>query len=107
VKLFGNVWEGREVPDGFIGPDGMKFGDDGRLYCTVMGAGHIAVFEESGSVVERIETEGAAPTNIAFTEDGQHKMFVTEITNGAIKVFDVPCDGLPIYRDAVQPGASA
>ncbi|WP_190812418.1 SMP-30/gluconolactonase/LRE family protein [Saccharopolyspora pogona] len=99
-ELFGNVWDG-VAPDGFIGPDGMKFGADGRLYCTVMGAGHIVVFDEAGTVVERIETKGKAPTNIAFTEDGRHKMFVTEIANGAIEMHDVPCDGLPIYRDSV------
>jgi hypothetical protein len=68
-----------------------------------MGAGHIAVFDEQGRVVERIETDGAAHTNIAFTEDGQHKMYVIEISKGAVAVFDVACDGLPIYRDAVEP----
>lgn len=98
-ELFGNVWDGT-VPDGFIGPDGMKFGADGRLYCAVMGAGHIAVFDEDGTVVERIQTMGKAPTNIAFTENGEHKMFVTEIANEAIEVHEVLCDGLPIHRGA-------
>lgn len=96
--LWGNVWDG-DGPGGFIGPDGMKFGADGRLYVAVFGAGQIAVFDETGTVVERIQTEGSSPTNIAFTEDGQNKMFVTEISNGTIEVHDAPCDGLPIHRD--------
>ncbi len=78
-------------------PNG-KFAEDGRLFCTVLGAGEIAVFDTSGQVVDRIATAGAAPTNIAFTEDGSHRMYVIEITQGAVEVHDVDVDGLPIFR---------
>ena len=80
-----------------------KLAEDGRLFCTVLGAGEIAVFDTSGRVVDRIATAGAAPTNIAFTEGGSHRMYVTEITQGAVEVHDVEVhdvdvDGLPIFR---------
>ena len=80
-----------------------KFAEDGRLFCTGMGAGEIAVFDTSGQVAERIATAGAAPANIAFTEDGSHRMYGTEITQGAVEVHDVEVhdvdvDGLPIFR---------
>jgi hypothetical protein len=85
-------------------PNG-KFAEDGRLFCTGMGAGEIAVFDTSGQVVERIATAGAAPANIAFTEDGSHRMYGTEITQGAVEVHDVNVDGLPIFRQLLVAGA--
>ena len=85
-------------------PNG-KFAEDGRLFCTGMGAGEIAVFDTSGQVVDRIATAGAAPANIAFTEDGSHRMYVTEITQGAVEVHDVNVDGLPIFRQLIVAGA--
>ena len=96
-EFFGNVFAG-EVPTEFIGPDGMKFGADGRLYCTVTGQGELAVLDKTGTVVERIKTAGIAPTNIAFTEDGRRKAYVTEVSNGAVEIHDMPCDGLPLHR---------
>lgn len=96
-EFFGNVFDG-EAPGEFIGPDGMKFGADGRLYCTVTGQGEIAVLDKTGAVVERIKTAGIAPTNIAFTEDGRHKAYITEVSNGAVEIHDMPCDGLPLHR---------
>jgi gluconolactonase len=49
-------------------------------------------------VVERIQTAGIAPTNIAFTEDGRHKAYITEVSTGAVEIHDMPCDGLPLHR---------
>ena len=56
-ELFGNVmsddWAGE-----FRGPDGMNFGADGRLYCTVYGEGTLAVLGPDGAVERRIATQG-------------------------------------------------
>jgi len=96
-ELFGNVF-GPEKPGGMVGPDGMKFGTDGRLYCTVFGQGRIVVFDPAGAVVGEIRTAGSSPTNLAFSEDGSRKIYVTELSVGAIETHPAPCDGLPLFR---------
>jgi gluconolactonase len=98
-ELFGNVmapdWEG-----GFRGPDGMAFGQNGHLYCTVFGQGDLAVLDTNGEVVKRIKTEGQRPTNVAFGPDGERKIYVTEHELGQIEVFDVDTAGLPLHYGA-------
>ena len=93
---FANVmsedWNG-----GFRGPDGMAFGADGRLYCTVFGEGNVAVIESDGRVTERIRTEGANPTNVAFGPDGERRLYVTEHQLGQIEAYDTTTSGLPLY----------
>lgn len=94
-EAFANVladdWAG-----GFRGPDGMGFSCDGRLWCTVYGEGVIAVIDAGGAVIDRIATAGNAPTNVAFGRNGKRKLYVTEHQNGAIEVFDVDGEGLPL-----------
>lgn len=101
-QRFGNVlrddWDG-----GFRGPDGMAFGQDGRLYCTVYGQADVTVLDAGGQVAERIPTEGSAPTNVAFGPDGEHRIYVTEHQLGRIEVFDVGTSGLPLYDGRVTP----
>ena len=95
-EVFGNVIDPSLTGD-FKGPDGMKFGSNGNLYVTVPGQGHVTVLAANGSVVARIRTRGLRPTNIAFGPPGENKVFVTEVQFGAIEVFDVETDGLPLF----------
>lgn len=81
----------------FQGPDGMAFGLNGCLYVAVYGQGHIAVLAPDGTLVERIATKGAKPTNLAFGAPGERKIYVTEDEYGVLEAIDVDTEGLPLY----------
>ena len=85
------------LPFGYRGPDGMKFGADGRLFVTVYGQRDVTVLGRDGAVVQRLKTAGGKPTNCVFGPQGQHKLYVTEVEFGGIEVLDVGTDGLPLY----------
>jgi gluconolactonase len=87
-----------EAPPGFKGPDGIKFGANGNLYVTVFGQGNVTVLEPGGTVVERIETAGREPTNLAFGPPGEGRLYVTEDQYGGMEAFDVGTGGLPLFR---------
>jgi gluconolactonase len=94
-ELFGNVLQ----PDnqtGFKGPDGMKFGLDGRLYCVVYGQQNVTVLDKDGNVADRLKLDGACPTNLAFARKGQ-KILVTEVSKGQVESLDVSCGGAPLF----------
>lgn len=55
--VFGNVLQPDANPD-FKGPDGMAFGTDGRLYCTVYNQKNVTVLDQRGEVVERLILTG-------------------------------------------------
>lgn len=93
---FGNVIA-PDAPAGIKGPDGMKFGADGRLYVTVFGQGDVTVLDTTGAVSERIKTDGALPTNLAFGLSGDNRIYVTEDECGTIEVFDVGVGGFKLY----------
>jgi len=93
---FGNVLD--PAKQGFRGPDGMAFSQDGRLYCTVAGQGDVAVLGPDGRLVERIRTQGVFPTNCAFGPDREPKLYVTEFANGQIEVFGVDAVGWPLMN---------
>jgi gluconolactonase len=96
ANVLADGWTG-----GFRGPDGMGFSRDGRLWCTVYGEGCVAVVGLDGVVVDRIRTEGAAPTNVAFGADDERRLYVSEHQRGQIEVFDVDAAGLlqkPVTR---------
>jgi gluconolactonase len=95
-ELFGNVLD-PEGPEGFKGPDGMKFGIDGNLYVAVFGQSDITVLGKDGKVVRRIPTEGSTPTNCAFGPKGSEKLYVTIWGEGRMEMFDVGTDGFPLY----------
>jgi gluconolactonase len=98
-EFFGNVID-PEAPEGFKGPDGMKFGTNGNLYVAVYGQGDVTVLDANGSVVDRIKTEGSLPTNCAFGPKGSNKLYVTEAECGNLEVFDVGTDGFTLYTGA-------
>ena len=94
-EVFGNVLQ-KDKQTGFKGPDGMKFGVDGRLYCTVYAQGNVTVLSKSGRVAERLLLDGACPTNLAFSRDGT-KILVTEVSKGQIEQLKAPCAGLELF----------
>jgi len=98
-ELFGNVLQ-PDDSDGFKGPDGMKFGTDGRLYCTVYGQQNVTVLDSSGAAVDRLRLDGPNPTNCAFAQSGR-TLLVTEVGKGQVERVAVPCDGLPLYKPKV------
>lgn len=94
-ELFGNVLQ----PDnqtGFKGPDGMKFGLDGRLYCTVYGQQNVTVLDNTGQVAERLALAGLCPTNLAFAHSGK-RILVTEVSHGQVEFLDMQCDGVELF----------
>ncbi len=92
---------GQSNPDpvpGYQGPDGMAFSQDGRLFVAVFGRGRVNIMDTNGQVVEQIPTRGLKPTNVAFGLPGDKRIYVTENEFGALEVFDVGVDGLPLYN---------
>jgi gluconolactonase len=94
-ELFGNVIEQFD-PAVLKGPDGMKFGADGKLYAAVFGQGNVTVLDRAGAVVRRMKTEGSFPTNLVFGPDGERRIYVTEVESGSVQIFDVGTDGWPL-----------
>jgi gluconolactonase len=94
-ETFGNVIERFDASE-LKGPDGMKFGADGQLYVAVFGQGDITVLDPAGAVARRIRTEGTHPSNLLFAASGG-QIYVTEVSTGALQVYDVGCDGFPLY----------
>jgi len=97
---FGNVIA-PDAPQGLKGPDGIKFGADGNLYVAVFAQGDVTVLGPEGQLVRRIKTAGARPTNLAFGQPGDHRIYVTEVELGNIEVFDMPCTGLALHGSPV------
>ena len=94
-ELFGNVLQ-QDDQTGFKGPDGMKFGADGRLYCTVYGQQNVTVLDKTGAVAERLKLDGPCPTNLCFSRDGAH-ILVTEVSKGQVERLASSCAGLPLH----------
>ena len=95
-ELFANVIDPDDAVDGWHGPDGMAFSDDGRLWVTVFGQGHVAVVDPDGGVAERLRLDGAMPTNCAFGLAGSGTLYVVENEHGTIESHRVGVDGLPL-----------
>jgi gluconolactonase len=102
-ELFGNVLQPFEGDD-FRGPDGMCWGEDGRLYCTVYGQRNVTVLNKDGSVAQRLPLEGDNPTNCAFALSGK-TLLVTEVDRGRVEQLATPCGGLALYHPKLGLGA--
>jgi gluconolactonase len=95
-KVFGNTHQNGNFPD-WSGPDGMAFGEDGRLYCAVYGQGGISVLGGDGKLADVIGTNGSRPTNIAFVGD-TNTAIVTEVEHSAMELVEMPCAGFALHR---------
>lgn len=69
---------------GTIGPDGMAYGSDGRLYVAIYSGGAVKVVGIDGEVEEVIPVPGANPTNCAFDPSGKLGLVVTEAESGKL-----------------------
>ncbi|HET8997679.1 MAG TPA: SMP-30/gluconolactonase/LRE family protein [Acetobacteraceae bacterium] len=98
-ELFGNVLRPDDRPV-FKGPDGMKFGADGRLYCTVYNQRNVTVLDQDGKVADRLMLDGEQPTNLAFSLDGTN-LLVTEVSKGQVEAIPAPCAGLALHYPKV------
>jgi gluconolactonase len=94
-EVFGNVLNPDE-PEGIKGPDGMKFGKDGKLYVAVFGQGDVTVLDQGGEVSERFPVGGQWPTNLVFGPDGEQRIYVTEAETGTVRIQNVGTDGHPL-----------
>lgn len=68
--VFGNVLQPDSNPD-FKGPDGMAFGTNGRLYCTVYNQKNVTVLDRRGEVVDRLILDLAAADELCLYTRGQ------------------------------------
>lgn len=84
----------------FIGPDGMAFDVEGRLYCAVYGQGDVTVVSARGDVIQRIASNGQLPTNVAFVAN-EAGLLITEVERGALEYVPVEARGLHLHRPSL------
>jgi gluconolactonase len=85
-----------------VGPDGLAFGADGRLYAAVYGLGAVMVFHPDGSLACSLPTPGANPTNLAFDPAGRLGLVVTEAGLGELLLFPGSGPGAPLFTGAIE-----
>jgi gluconolactonase len=81
----------------FQGPDGIAFDADGLLYCALYGCGEISVSATDGSIVQRLPSNGALPTNLAFVP-GESAIVITEVEKGTLERIPVGAKGLVLHQ---------
>ncbi|MET0749264.1 MAG: SMP-30/gluconolactonase/LRE family protein [Rhizobium sp.] len=112
--LTGNIY--RQVPGGrqeifahalrapnggrLKGPAGLAFDREDTLYCALYGQGDICLIDPSGKISGHIRTNGALPSNLAFTPDGKH-LLITEQEHGVVERIPAPRPGLALHRPKI------
>jgi gluconolactonase len=82
------------------GPAGMAFDRDDTLYCAIYGQGDICLVDPSGKISGHIRTNGALPSNVAFTPDGKY-LLISEQEHGVIERIPAPRPGLALHRPSI------
>lgn len=93
-----------QLPMEGVGPDGMAFDQDGRLYVTHYGCGCVRVIDPGGAEIGRIDLPGANPTNCCFGPPGsllETSLFVTETVTNAVWRCEIGVPGMPLHHLAV------
>ena len=83
---------------GTIGPDGMAFAADGRLYVAIYSGGAVKVVAPDGEVEEVIDVPGANPTNCAFDPVGKLGLVITEAEKGQLISIPDLGPGAPLFQ---------
>ena len=76
------------VPQNWMGPDGMRFDNRGRLFATQFGTGKIHVLTTDGRVLATLDAGGSNPTNVAFSPDFK-TLYVSENQTKALYKIDI------------------
>jgi len=76
------------------GPDGMAFDEAGNLYVAHYGGGRVAVFAQSGEMIERIPIPGAKVTNVAFGGADRRTLVITDVETASLYQTQVDVPGL-------------
>ena len=97
--LEARIWADAGGP---VGPDGMAFGADGRLYVAVYGKGAVKVFDGDGSLAAAYPTPGANPTNLAFDPGSRLGLVVTEAERGELLGFSGFGKGAPLFAGVID-----
>ncbi len=88
---------------GTIGPDGMAFAADGRLYVAIYSGGAVKCIAADGEVEDVIAVSGANPTNCAFDPSGTLGLVVTEAESGRLLSFPSLGTGAPLFPKSESP----
>lgn len=96
-ETFGSVLDPDYKEQGMRGPDGMAFSSDGRLWIAVFGQGDITVLAADGSVDHRIKLPGRSPTNVAFGDPGDERLYIVEGETGTLESREVGVGGAPLF----------
>lgn len=77
-----------DLPFSEVGPDGIRFDDQGRLFIAHFGGGAIRVLDKTGKMIDSFDAGGKNPTNVAFSADF-NTLFVTETASKSVYQFDL------------------
>jgi gluconolactonase len=85
---------------GTVGPDGMAFAADGRLFVAIYSGGAVKVVTPDGEIDEVIDIPGANPTNCAFDPTGRLGLVVTEAEHGRLLSLTIGVSGAALWKGA-------
>ena len=80
--------------EGWAGPDGMAFGQDGNLYVAHIGKGVVDVVTPQGKVIAELPAGAKHPTNVAFWDTS---LYVTDAEKGQVTRLDIGIAGQLLY----------
>lgn len=87
---------------GTVGPDGMAFAADGRLFVAIYSGYGVKIVGHDGEVEEVIDIPGANPTNCAFDPTGKLGLVVTEAEHGRLLSLDIKVAGAQLWKGTDQ-----